>query len=58
MGSRNSCGIFPDVIDFYCRNLEKLKRLVTHRFRMEEIEKAMQFIDASGAQTMKVILEW
>jgi len=58
LGSRNSCGIFPDVVDFYCRNLEKLKRLVTHRFRMEEIAKAMQFIDAHGAQTMKVMMEW
>lgn len=58
MGARNSCGIFPDVIDFYCRNLGKLKRLVTHRFKMEEIEKAMNFIDAQGAQTMKVIMEW
>lgn len=58
MGSRNSCGIFPEVIDFYCRNLEKLKRLVTHRFNMKEIEKAMNFIDTYSGQTMKVIMEW
>jgi threonine dehydrogenase-like Zn-dependent dehydrogenase len=58
IGARNSCGIFPDVIDFYCRNLGKLKRLVTHRFKMEEIVRAMNFIDAQGAQTMKVIMEW
>jgi 2-desacetyl-2-hydroxyethyl bacteriochlorophyllide A dehydrogenase len=58
MGSRNSCGIFPEVVDFYCRNLEKLKRLVTHRFKMKEIVKAMNLIDAYSAQTMKVIMEW
>jgi threonine dehydrogenase-like Zn-dependent dehydrogenase len=58
MGSRNSCGIFPQVVDFYCRNLEKLKRLVTHRFKMKEIEEAMNFIDAYRAQTLKVIMEW
>jgi L-gulonate 5-dehydrogenase len=58
VGSRNSCGIFPDVIDFYCRNLGKLKRLVTHRFKMDEIEKAMNFIDTCGAQTMKVMMGW
>ena len=58
LGARNSCSIFPDVIHFYQRNLDKLKRLVTHRFKMDEIEKAMNFIDAHGAQTMKVIMEW
>jgi len=58
LGSRNSCGIFPDAIDFYCRNLEKLKRLVTHRFKMEEIETAMHLMSARDAQTMKVIMEW
>jgi len=58
LGSRNSHDIFPKVIDFYCRNLEKLKRLVTHRFKMEEIERAMKFIDTRGAQTMKVMMEW
>ncbi len=57
-GSRNSCGIFPEVIGFYCRNLGRLKRLVSHRFKMDEIEKAMNFIDVQGAQTMKVIMEW
>ncbi len=58
IGSRNSCGIFPEVVDFYCRNLAKVKRLVTHRFKMKEIEKAMNLIDAQSLQTMKVILEW
>jgi threonine dehydrogenase-like Zn-dependent dehydrogenase len=31
---------------------------VTHRFKMDEIEKAMNFIDAQGSQTMKVMMEW
>jgi threonine dehydrogenase-like Zn-dependent dehydrogenase len=58
LGSRNSSGIFPEVIQFYFRNLDRVKRLVTHRFRMEEIEGAMAFIDTSGSQTMKVIMGW
>jgi L-gulonate 5-dehydrogenase len=58
LGSRNSCGIFPEVVDFYCRNLERLRRLVTHRFKMEEIETAMRLMSARDAQTMKVIMEW
>ena len=58
MGSRNSCGIFSEVIGFYFRNLGSLKRLVTHRFKMDEFERAMNFIDAQDAQTMKVIMEW
>ena len=58
VGSRNSSGIFPQVIDFYCRNLVKVKKLVSHRFTMNEIEKAMDFIDTEGNKTMKVIMEW
>ena len=56
LGSRNSCGIFPDVIDFYHKNQTKLRRMVTHRFRVDEIEKAMNLIDAYGAEVMKVIV--
>ena len=58
LGSRNSRGIFPDVIRFYCRNLDKVKQLVTHRFKMDQIEEAMQFLDRSSTQAMKVVLEW
>jgi threonine dehydrogenase-like Zn-dependent dehydrogenase len=58
LGSRNSHGIFPQVINFYVSNQERLKRLVTHRFKMSEIGKAMHLIDTAGFQTMKVILEW
>jgi len=58
LGSRNSSGIFPEVIQFYFKNLDRVKRLVTHRFRMEEVERAMAFIDTAGSQTMKVILGW
>jgi threonine dehydrogenase-like Zn-dependent dehydrogenase len=58
IGARNSCGIFPKVIDFFCKNLDKIRHFVTHRFKMQEIETAMHLIDTSGAQTMKVIMEW
>ncbi len=58
LGSRNSCGIFPEVVGFYSRNLDKVRRLVTHRFKMQEIAQAMHLIDTSGAETMKVIMEW
>jgi threonine dehydrogenase-like Zn-dependent dehydrogenase len=36
----------------------KAKKLVSHRFTMNEIEKAMDFIDTEGNKTMKVIMEW
>ena len=58
LGSRNSCGVFPAVVDYYSRNTEKLKRIVTHRFKMKDIGKAMNFIHDHGAETMKVIMEW
>jgi len=58
LGSRNSCGIFPEVIDFYQKNQTKLGRMVTHRFRVDEIEKAMNLIDAHGAEVMKVIVNF
>jgi len=31
---------------------------VTHRFKMKDIGKAMDFIHEHGAETMKVIMEW
>ena len=58
LGSRNSRGVFPEVIDFYSRNQNTLKRLVTHRFRMDQIEDAMNLMDTSGTEAMKVIMEW
>ena len=58
LGSRNSSGVFPGAVDFYSRNTERLKRIVTHRFRMNDIEKAMNFIHDHGAETMKVIMDW
>lgn len=58
LGSRNSRGVFPEVIDFYWRNQSNVKRLVTHRFRMDQIEEAMNLMDTSGTEVMKVIMEW
>lgn len=58
LGSRNSCGIFPEVIEFYCRNLPNLGRMVTHRYKMERIGEAMKLLDTAGGGAMKVILEW
>jgi L-gulonate 5-dehydrogenase len=58
LGSRNSRGIFPQAIDFICRNQSNVKRLVTHRFKFDRIEEAMNLIDTAGSQTMKVIMEW
>ena len=58
LGSRNSRGIFPEVIDFYIRNQSKVKRFVTHRFKMDQIQEAMNLMDTSGTETMKVIMEW
>lgn len=58
LGSRNSCGVFPEVIEFYCRHLVKLKRMVTHRYKMERVGEAMRLLDTAGGGAMKVILEW
>jgi len=58
MGSRNSHDIFPEVIEFYQRNLEPLKRLVTHRFSMMDIEEAMNLMDEHPDEVMKIIVQW
>lgn len=58
LGSRNSLGIFPAVIDFLCRNQNKVKRFVTHRFGMDRVEEAMSLLDTSGSEAMKVIMKW
>ncbi|MBW2056618.1 MAG: alcohol dehydrogenase catalytic domain-containing protein [Deltaproteobacteria bacterium] len=58
VASRNSAGIFPQVVEFYGKNQDKVRRLVTHRFKMDRIEEAMRLADTSGSDTMKVIMEW
>lgn len=45
-------------IDFYFRNQSQMKRFVTHRFKMDQIQEAMNSLDTSGTETMKVIMEW
>ena len=58
MGSRNSHDLFPEVIEFFQRNQGPLRRLVTHRFPMTDIEEAMTLMDGHPDQVMKIIVQW
>ena len=40
------------------RIIVSVKRFVTHRFRMDQIQEALNLLDTSGIETMKVIVEW
>ena len=58
MGSRNSHDLFPEVIEFYRRNQDPLRRLVSHRFPMADIEEAMTLMDGHPDQVMKIVVSW
>ena len=56
VASRNSCGIFPDAIHFLAGHQKEAEKLVTHRFRLDEIEKAMGLLDKKPWEAIKIIL--
>lgn len=56
VASRNSRDAFPKVIEFLARSQQKAAKLVTHRFRMDEAEKAMQLLDEKPWEAIKIIL--
>ncbi len=58
LGSRNSHDVFPQVIEFFQRNQDPLRRLVTHRFGMTDIEEALTLLDGHPDEAVKIIVEW
>jgi threonine dehydrogenase-like Zn-dependent dehydrogenase len=56
LGSRNNAGIFGDAVALVQRNQDRVRFLITHRFRLEEAPEAVEFALANPAAAEKVIL--
>ena len=56
LGSRNSAGIFGDAVALVQRHRERVRRLITHRFRLEEAAQALEFAIEHPAEAEKVII--
>lgn len=56
LGSRNNVGIFGAAVDLVRRNQEKVRRLITHRFPLEQAPQAIEFALAHPAEAEKVLI--
>lgn len=57
LGSRNNAGVFGDAVDLVRRNRERIGRLITHRFPLEDAPQAIEFAAAHPDLAEKVIIE-
>ena len=56
LGTRNSCGKFPQVIAFLERHRDNLSHVITDEFPLEEAEVAIRRIEDPNLDVMKVVL--
>ncbi|MEW6358115.1 MAG: zinc-binding alcohol dehydrogenase family protein [Planctomycetota bacterium] len=56
VASRNSCGIFPDAIRFLAEHQDEARKLVTHRFDLDDVGTAMDLLDKNPSEAIKIIL--
>ena len=47
---------YPTAVELIARKLVDVKRLITHRFRLEEFEKALQTADNPAEKPLKVVI--
>ncbi len=47
---------YPAAVELVSRKLVDVKGLITHRFRLDEFEKALQTVDNPAEKTLKVII--
>lgn len=56
MGSRNNAGVFGEAVELVRRNQEKARRLITHRFPLDQAPEAIEFALAHPAEAEKVMI--
>ena len=56
LGSRNSVGAFPPVLQLLAAGIVDPAVLITHRFALGEAEGALRLLDAGAGPVLKVIL--
>ncbi len=47
---------YPAAVELIARGLVDVKGLVTHRFRLDEFEKALETVDTPGEKALKVVI--
>ncbi len=47
---------YPTAVELIARKLVDVKRLITHKFRLEELEKALQTADNPAEKPLKVVI--
>jgi threonine dehydrogenase-like Zn-dependent dehydrogenase len=48
---------YPSAVEMISRKLVDVKGIVTHRFKLDEFEKALQTVDTPIEKTLKVVIE-
>lgn len=56
LGSRNNVGVFGEAVNLVRRHQEKARRLITHRFPLEQVPEAIEFALANPAEAEKVLI--
>lgn len=54
---RYTSGVYPRAVELVARGKVVPSRLITHRFKFDEAEKAFETVKAGGEDTMKVMIE-
>ena len=57
-GSRNSCRVFPELLDHVAENRIRVRELITHRFPFEEGDRALQYWSTHTDDVIKIVLEF
>jgi threonine dehydrogenase-like Zn-dependent dehydrogenase len=47
---------YPSAVELIARRLVDVKGLITHKFKLEEFEKALQAVDNPADKPLKIIL--
>ena len=57
IGVRGSPHVYPQTIEMMARGLLKAQPLISHRFALDEYDKALAVAKAGGPEVMKVLLK-
>jgi threonine dehydrogenase-like Zn-dependent dehydrogenase len=57
LGSRNNAGIFGEALELVKRNKERVRKMITHRFSLEELPQAIEFAMKNQADVHKVLIQ-
>jgi threonine dehydrogenase-like Zn-dependent dehydrogenase len=56
LGARNNAGVFSEAVTLVQRYREKVQQLITHRFSLDEVPKALEFALTHQSEVEKIML--